>query len=101
MDIVADGRLAAAVLAPTVLPRGGSAVENLEEDGCAAPRSWQYHNVIGFGPRPREAFPVAITMRFFAAVLSFGDVRPHSGKIKRAGALLICQVLALSIQSYS
>src|SRR5690348_4944565 len=27
-----------------------------------------------------------------AVMLSFGDVRPHAEKIKRAGALLICQV---------
>ena len=25
-------------------------------------------------------------------MLSFGDVKPHADKIKRAGALLICQV---------
>jgi hypothetical protein len=30
-----------------------------------------------------------------AVMLSFGDVRPHSEKIKRAGALLICQVQTL------
>jgi nitronate monooxygenase len=28
-------------------------------------------------------------------MLSFGDVRPHSEKIKRAGALLVCQVQTL------
>src|SRR5437763_2224063 len=27
-----------------------------------------------------------------AIMLSFGDVKPHVGKIKRAGALMICQV---------
>jgi nitronate monooxygenase len=30
-----------------------------------------------------------------AVMLSFGDVRPHTDKIKRAGALLICQVQTL------
>ena len=27
-----------------------------------------------------------------AVMLSFGEVKPHAGKIKRAGALMICQV---------
>jgi nitronate monooxygenase len=35
---------------------------------------------------------LALARRPPAVMLSFGDVRPHADKIKRAGALLICQV---------
>jgi nitronate monooxygenase len=35
---------------------------------------------------------LALERKPAAIMLSFGDVAPHAGKIKRAGALLICQV---------
>jgi len=35
---------------------------------------------------------LALERKPAAIMLSFGDVAPHSGKIKKAGALLICQV---------
>ena len=38
---------------------------------------------------------VQICDGYDVVMLSFGDVRPHSEKIKRAGALLICQVQTL------
>src|SRR5215470_9879917 len=100
MDLVADGRLAA-----TVSRAGGFGIIG----GGYGDEAWLTRELdaagdarvgVGFitwsmAKRPR-LLDLALERKPAAVMLSFGEVRPHADKIKRAGSLLICQVQTLS-----
>ena len=100
MDIVADGKLAA-----TVSRAGGLGIIG----GGYGDEAWLAREMdaagdarvgVGFitwsmAKRPR-LLDLVLERKPVAVMLSFGDVRPHADKIKRAGAKLICQVQMLA-----
>ena len=100
MDIVSDGRLAAAVSRA-----GGFGILG----GGYGDEAWLARELdaagdarvgVGFitwsvAKRPR-LLDLALERRPPAVMLSFSDVRPHAERIRRAGALLICQVQTLA-----
>jgi nitronate monooxygenase len=96
MDIVADGRLAA-----TVTSAGGFGIIG----GGYGNESWLTRELdaagsarIGVGfinwsmARNPRLLDIALERKPAAIMLSFGDVKPHVDKIKRTGALMICQI---------
>jgi nitronate monooxygenase len=96
MDIVADGRLAA-----TVTAAGGFGIIG----GGYGNESWLTRELnaagsarIGVGfitwsmARSPRLLDIALERKPAAIMLPFGDVKPHADKIKRAGALMICQI---------
>jgi nitronate monooxygenase len=96
MDIVADGKLAA-----TVTAAGGFGIIG----GGYGNESWLTRELnaagsarIGVGfitwsmARSPRLLDIALERKPAAIMLSFGDVKPHADKIKRAGALMICQI---------
>jgi len=96
MDIVADGKLAA-----TVTSAGGFGIIG----GGYGNESWLTRELdaagsarIGIGfitwsmARNPRLLDIALERKPAAIMLSFGDVKPHADKIKRAGALMICQI---------
>jgi nitronate monooxygenase len=96
MDIVADGKLAA-----TVTAAGGFGIIG----GGYGNESWLKRELdaagsarIGVGfitwsmARNPRLLDIALERKPAAIMLSFGDVKPHADKIKRAGALMICQI---------
>lgn len=96
MDIVSDGKLAAAVTRAGAfgIIGGGYGEENWlrrEMDAAGDAR-------VGVGfitwsmARKPSLLDLALERKPAAIMLSFGDVRPHANKIKRAGARMICQV---------
>lgn len=99
MDIVSDGRLAA-----TVSRAGGFGIIG----GGYGDQTWLTREMdaagdarvgVGFitwsmAKRPR-LLDLVLERRPPAVMLSFGEVRPHGQKIKKAGALLICQIQTL------
>ena len=96
MDIVSDGKLAAAVTRAGAfgIIGGGYGEENWlrrEMDAAGDAR-------VGVGfitwsmARKPSLLDLALERKPAAIMLSFGDVRPHADKIKRAGARMICQV---------
>jgi nitronate monooxygenase len=96
MDIVADGKLAA-----TVTQAGGFGIIG----GGYGNEAWLTRELdaagnarvgVGFitwsmAKNPR-LLDIALARKPAAIMLSFGDVEPHVDKIKRADALMICQV---------
>ncbi|TMI99246.1 MAG: nitronate monooxygenase [Alphaproteobacteria bacterium] len=96
MDVVADGKLAA-----TVSRAGGFGIIG----GGYGNEAWLARELdaagdarIGVGfitwsmaKNPR-LLDLALERKPAAIMLSFGDVKPHAEKIKRAGALMICQI---------
>jgi nitronate monooxygenase len=99
MDLVADGQLAAAVSRA-----GGFGIIG----GGYGDEAWLKREMdaagdarIGVGfitwsmARRRQLLDMVLERRPPAVMLSFGDVQPHAEKIKRADALLICQVQTL------
>src|SRR4051812_18410789 len=96
MDVVADGKLAA-----TVSRAGGFGIIG----GGYGNETWLTRELdaagdarvgVGFitwsmAKNPR-LLDLALERKPAAIMLSFGDVKPHAEKIKRAGALMICQV---------
>jgi nitronate monooxygenase len=96
MDVVADGKLAA-----TVTAAGGFGIIG----GGYGNESWLMRELdaagnarfgVGFitwsmAKNPR-LLDIALERKPAAIMLSFGDVKPHVDKIKRAGALMICQI---------
>jgi len=96
MDLVADGRLAA-----TVSRAGGFGIIG----GGYGDEAWLKRELdaagdarIGVGfitwsmaRRPR-LLDLVLERKPAAVMLSFGEVMPHAAKIKKSGALLICQV---------
>ncbi len=99
MDLVADGRLAA-----TVSRAGAFGIVG----GGYGDEAWLVRELdvagdarvgVGFitwsmAQRPR-LLDLVLERRPPAIMLSFGEVGPHVDKIKRAGAILICQVQTL------
>jgi nitronate monooxygenase len=99
MDRVSDGRLAAAVS-----QAGGLGIIG----GGYGDESWLTREMnaagearVGVGfitwsmARQSRLLDMALERRPPAIMLSFGDIRPHADKIRRAGALLICQIQSL------
>ena len=96
MDLVADGKLAA-----TVSRAGGFGIIG----GGYGNEAWLARELeaagdarvgVGFitwsmAKNPR-LLDLALERKPAAIMLSFGDVSPHADRIKRAGALMICQV---------
>src|SRR6476619_2569873 len=96
MDVVADGKLAA-----TVSRAGGFGIIG----GGYGNEAWLARELdaagdarvgVGFitwsmAKNPR-LLDIALERKPAAIMLSFGDVKPHVEKIKRAGALMVCQI---------
>jgi nitronate monooxygenase len=96
MDVVADGALAASVSTAGGFGIIGGGYGNeawliRELDAAGAAR-------VGVGfitwsmAKNSRLLDLALERKLPAIMLSFGDVKPHVDKIKRAGALMICQV---------
>ena len=96
MDVVADGKLAA-----TVSEAGGFGIIG----GGYGNEAWLTRELdaagdarVGVGfitwsmAKNPQLLDLALEREPAAIMLSFGDVKPHADKIKRAGALMICQV---------
>ena len=96
MDVVADGKLAA-----TVSGAGGFGIIG----GGYGNEAWLARELdaagdarVGVGfitwsmARNPRLLDIALERKPAAIMLSFGDVRPHANRIKKAGALMICQV---------
>ena len=99
MDLVADGRLAAAVsrAGGFGILGGGYGDEAWlarEMDATGDARVGVGFITWAMAKQPR-LLDVVLERRPPAVMLSFGDVRPHGGQIKRAGVLMICQVQTL------
>jgi nitronate monooxygenase len=100
MDLVADGRLAA-----TVSRAGGFGIIGAgygDEAWLARQMDAAGDARVGVGfitwsiaKQPR-LLDLVLRRRPPAVMLSFGEVKPHADKIRRAGALLICQVQTLA-----
>ena len=96
MDVVADGKLAA-----TVSKAGGFGIIGggygneewltRELDAASGARVGVGFITWSMAKNPR-LLDLALERKPPAIMLSFGDVKPHAGKIKHAGALMICQI---------
>jgi nitronate monooxygenase len=99
MDIVADGRLAAAVsMAGGFGIIGGGYGDEAwlarEMDAAGDARVGVGFITWSMARQPR-LLDLVLERRPPAVMLSFGEVEPHAGKIKARGALLLCQVQTL------
>lgn len=100
MDTIASGALAAAVSGAGgfgIIGGGYGDEARLARDLDAAADA---RIGVGFitwsmAKNPR-LLDLALERKPAAIMLSFGDVVPHAGKIKRAGALLICQIQSVA-----
>lgn len=98
MDVIAGARLTAAVSAAGgfgILGGGYGDRAWLEQETAKLRRGTTPFGV-GFitwslAKRP-ELLDIALNVRPHAVMLSFGDPKPFAGRIKAAGALLVCQV---------
>ena len=100
MDVVSDGRLAAAVsrAGGFGIIGGGYGDETWlarELDAAGDARVGVGFITWSMAKRPR-LLDLVLERRPAAVMLSFGEVRPHAQKIKQGGALLICQVQTLA-----
>src|SRR5215471_11707608 len=99
MDLVADGKLAAAVSRAGgfgIIGGGYGEEAWLTREMDAAGDARVGVGFITWSMAKRlKLLDTVLERRPAAVMLAFGDVRPHSEKIKRAGALLICQVQTL------
>ena len=99
MDLVADGKLAA-----TVSRAGGFGIIG----GGYGDEAWLTREMdaagdarVGIGfitwsmAKTPRLLDLVLERKPAAVMLSFGEVKPHAGPIKKAGALLICQVQTL------
>jgi nitronate monooxygenase len=100
MDQVSDGRLAAAVSEAGgfgIIGGGyGDAAWLTREMNAAGDARVGVGFITWSMARRPELLDLALDRRPPAIMLSFGEVRPHAEKIKRAGALLICQVQTIA-----
>jgi nitronate monooxygenase len=99
MDLVADGRLAAAVSRAGAFGiigggYGDEAWLAREMDAAGDARVGVGFITWSMAQRPR-LLDLVLERRPPAIMLSFGEVGPHADKIRRAGAMLICQVQTL------
>ena len=100
MDLVSDGRLAAAVsrAGGFGIIGGGYGDEawlEREMDAAGDARVGVGFITWSLARQPR-LLDLVMERRPPAVMLSFGEVAPHAEKIKRGGALLICQVQTLA-----
>lgn len=100
MDLVADGKLAAAVSGAGGFGilgggYGDEAWLKKELDAAGDARIGVGFITWSLARQPR-LLDLTLEHRPAAVFLSFGDVKPFADKIKRAGALMICQVQLLS-----
>ena len=99
MDIISDGRLAAAVTRAGGfgIIGGGFGDETwlAREMGAAGDARVGVGFITWSMAKRLRLLDMVLERRPPAVMLSFGDVRPHAQKIKEAGALLICQVQTL------
>src|SRR5882762_5082396 len=96
MDVVADGKLAA-----TVSEAGGFGIIGggygneawltRELDAAGGARVGVGFITWSMAKNPR-LLDLALERKPAAIMLSFGDVKPYADKIRRAGALMLCQV---------
>jgi nitronate monooxygenase len=96
MDVVADGKLAAAVSQAGGFGiigggYGDAAWLTRELDAAGDARIGVGFITWSMAKQPR-LLDLALERKPPAIILSFGDVQPHADKIKRAGAKMICQV---------
>src|ERR1043166_6435621 len=96
MDVVADGRLAAAVSGAGGFGiigggYGDEAWLTRELDTAGDARVGVGFITWSMAKQPR-LLDLALERKPPAIILSFGDVQPHAHKIKQAGALMICQI---------
>jgi nitronate monooxygenase len=96
MDVVADGKLAATVTAAGGFGIIGGGYGNeawltRELDAAGDARVGVGFITWSMAKNPR-LLDIALERKPAAIMLSFGDVKPHAGKIKRADALMICQI---------
>src|SRR5882762_2687488 len=96
MDVVADGKLAAAVsrAGGFGIIGGGYGDETWltrEMDAAGGARVGVGFITWSMEKQPR-LLDLALERKPPAIILSFGDVRPHADKIKRVGAKMICQI---------
>src|SRR5262245_9518642 len=96
MDIVADGRLAAEVARAGgfgIIGGGyGDAAWLAREMDAAGDAGVGVGFITWSMAKQPSLLDLALERKPPAIMLSFGEVRPHADKIKRAGAKLICQV---------
>ena len=99
MDIVADGRLAAAVSRAGgfgIIGGGyGDAAWLAREMDAAGDARVGVGFITWSMARQPRLLDLVLERRPPAVMLSFGEVQPHADRIKAAGALLICQVQTL------
>ena len=96
MDVVADGKLAAIVSKAGAFGIIGGGYGNEEWLARELDAAGDARVGVGFitwsmAKNPR-LLDLALERKPAAIMLSFGDVKPHAEKIKRASALMICQV---------
>jgi nitronate monooxygenase len=96
MDVVADGKLAALVSKAGGFGIIGGGYGNeewlkRELDAAGSARVGVGFITWSMAKNPR-LLDMALERKPPAIMLSFGEVRPHAARIKKAGALLICQV---------
>ena len=96
MDVVADGKLAATVTAAGGFGIIGGGYGNeswltQELDAAGSERVGVGFITWSMAKNPR-LLDIALERKPAAIMLSFGDVKPHVDRIKRAGALMICQI---------
>jgi len=96
MDVVADGKLAATVSRAGGFGIIGGGYGNegwlaRELDAAGAARIGVGFITWSMAKNPR-LLDLALERKPAAIMLSFGDVKPHVDKVKRAGALMICQI---------
>jgi nitronate monooxygenase len=103
MDLVADARLTAAVSAAGGLGLLGGGygderwlVRELDALGQSRARFGVGFITWSMAKQPR-LLDIALERKPAAVMLSFGDPRPFAARIKRSGALLICQVHSLAL----
>src|SRR5512145_1877237 len=99
MDLVSDGRLAAAVsrAGGFGIIGGGYGDEawlTREMDAAGDARVGVGFITWSMAKNPR-LLDLVLERKPPAIMLSFGDVKPHAGKIRKAGALIFCQVQSL------
>jgi len=96
MDLVADGKLAAIVSKAGGFGIIGGGYGNEEWLKRELDAAGDARVGVGFitwsmAKTPR-LLDLALERKPVAVFLSFGDVKPHADKIKKAGALMICQI---------
>ena len=99
MDLVSDGKLAAEVSRAGAFGIIGGGYGNeawlaREMDAAGDARVGVGFITWSMARNPR-VLELALERKPAAIFLSFGDVRPHAERIKRAGARLICQIQTL------